>query len=79
MAAKAVPTALGALWAFALTALLAPNYASNGVLARQAGVLRDSFRELCRRVRFRGMAAVGSAQGGWDVRQGGAVGAVEQR
>ena len=48
MAAKAVPTALGALWALALTALVLPRYSSNAMLAQQAGIMRDIFRMLCR-------------------------------
>lgn len=51
MAAKAVPTALGALFAMALNTLCFPAYASNAMLAQQAGILRGTFRQLCRRVR----------------------------
>lgn len=48
MAAKAVPTALGALFGLALTALVLPRFASSALLAQQAGILRDAFRTLRR-------------------------------
>lgn len=45
-AGKAVPTALGALWATAFTALVLPNYASNDMLLTQADILRSSYGSL---------------------------------
>ena len=43
---QAVPTALGALWATAFTALVLPNYASNDMLLTQADILRSSYGSL---------------------------------
>lgn len=46
-AGKTVPTALGALWGFVVTALLLPKYASHDMLQAQADILRaahDSMR-----------------------------------